>query len=273
MSMARIRWQELPEAARAAVTEHTGTIHAITHASDGANSAIALRLATATGGYFVKGIPLGHPQARTQSREAEINPYLPTRCPRIRWRAQETGWDLLGFELISGRSANFSPGSPDIPRVVAALADLATIPAPDIPLKTAGQRWADFTDLPSSVFSGDHLLHTDMAPHNVLIDDEIAHLIDWAWPTRGPSWIDPAVWVIRLIDAGHTPAQAEGCATQLIAWDTAPQSTLDAFAHANAAMWREIADHAPGTTWKAGMANSAARWADYRAKRSPRPIG
>jgi hypothetical protein len=104
-----------------------------------------------------------------------------------------------------------------------------------------------------------------MAPHNVLIDsDGTARLIDWEWPTRGPGWVDPAVWVIRLIDAGHTPAQAEDWAAALPAWRTAPAVTLNAFAHANAALWQELAATVNASRWKGHMSASARRWSQHR---------
>jgi hypothetical protein len=73
-----------------------------------------------------------HPQIKTQQREADINPYLPATCPRLLWRIVESGWDLLGYE--HGRTADFSPDSPDLPRVVTALAALARTLCPDIAL-------------------------------------------------------------------------------------------------------------------------------------------
>lgn len=42
-------------------------------------------------------------------------------------------------------------------------------------------------------FDGEHLLHTDWNPHNVLVIDGMARLVDWAWASRGASWIDPAL--------------------------------------------------------------------------------
>jgi hypothetical protein len=266
MSMPRITWAELPPAARAAVTAHTGRILAATNARDGVNSGIAARLDTTSGPVFVKGVPTDHPQIRTQQREADINPYLPTTSPRLLWRITESGWDLLGYEHIDGRTADFSPGSADLPQVVAALAALARKPCPDISLKRVDQRWAPYVSpdaLP--MLDGNNLLHTDMAPHNVLIDsDGTARLIDWAWPTRGPAWIDPAVWVIRLIDAGHTPAQAEDWAARLPAWHTAPAAALTAFAQANAALWAELAANDNASHWKQHMATSARRWSQHR---------
>lgn len=34
-------------------------------------------------------------------------------------------------------------------------------------------------------------------------------VIDWAWPHRGPAWIDTAFLVPQLILAGQAPSEAE----------------------------------------------------------------
>jgi hypothetical protein len=262
--MPRVAWSDLPRAARAAVHEATGPVLAATNISTGANSGVAAKLHTQTDPVFVKGIPLDHPQVAHQQREAEINPYLPASAPQLLWHVQGGGWDLLGFELIDGRTAAFSPGSADLPLVVAALAELAAVPCPDIPLKTAPERWGAYSASPE-LFAGDALLHTDMASHNILVGVR-AHLIDWAWPTMGAAWVDPAVWAVRLIDDGHSPAMAEDWAARLPAWEEASPSAVTAFALANAALWEEIADCGL-VEWQKSVAVSARLWADYRAAR------
>lgn len=266
MSMARIDFQDLPAEVRAAISAFTGTIDAATTVSGGSNSAIAARLQTQQGAVFVKGIALDHPQARTQKREAAINPHLPRACPRIKWRLQLAGWDLIGFDVLNGRMADFSPGSADLELVIAALFELSTVSCPNIQdLKQATQRWAEY--IPAEILpllAGDCLLHTDMAPDNILIDEEGAHLVDWAWPTRGAAWIDPAVWVIRLIDAGHTAAEAERWASRFPAFRAASTAALNTFADAHAHLWADIAIQDRHVGWKASMARSAHLWSTYR---------
>jgi RIO-like serine/threonine protein kinase len=36
------------------------------------------------------------------------------------------------------------------------------------------------------------LLHTDFNPLNILLGPDRVWIIDWAWPTRGASFIDAA---------------------------------------------------------------------------------
>lgn len=270
MPVSRIAWQDLPAAARAAVHEHTGAVLAETNVATGLNSGLAARMHTRTGPVFVKGVPLSSRQFRHQKREADISPFLPASAPRLLWHAQGGGWDLLGFELIDGRSADFAPGSADLPLVAEVLQELAAIPCPDISLLSCPTRYTRYAENPS-LFDGNALLHTDVNPDNILVDNR-AHLVDWAWPTRGAAWVDPAIWAVRLIDAGHTPESAEDWAAQLPAWRDAPQSALAGFALANAALWEEIALRSP-SEWQKSMARSARCWADYRASRGRSHIG
>jgi hypothetical protein len=267
VSMNRLAWHQLPPAARTAVQEHTGPVLTTADVSTGANSAIAVKALTTSGEVFIKGIPSDHRQVRTQLREAAVNPYLPKSAPRLLWHLRAGGWDLLGFEVIDGPVADFTPGSPDLPLVVDALTELAASPCPDIPLLSFTQRYAAYSDTPE-LFTGDALLHTDMAPHNVLID-RTAHLIDWAWPTRGPAWADPAVWAVRLIDAGHTPQQAEQWACRLSAFSSADPRALMAFAQANDRHWQEVQAQDPARAWKRQMAASATAWLDHRRQSPP----
>ena len=262
MSMLRSRWDDLPPAARAAVEDRTGPILRTRTASAGANSAVATTLYTADSTVFVKGVPTDHPQIRTQQREADVNPHLPASSPRLLWRVRDAGWDLLGYEHVAGRHADYEPGSEDLPLVADALAELQRTPCPDVPLKLAEQRWSEYAG-PRGVdqLAGTTLLHTDLAWHNVLITNR-AHVIDWAWPTRGAAWIDPAVLVLRLIEAGHTAQAADAWAHRLPSWSTAPSEAVAAFSEANANAWDEIARNDP-QKWKKNMARIAHDWVTY----------
>ncbi|MDQ6616449.1 MAG: hypothetical protein M3083_17340 [Actinomycetota bacterium] len=97
----------------------------------------------------------------------------------------------------------------------------------------------------------------------MLITDDGARLIDWAWPTLGAAWLDPACWVLRLIVAGHTAEGAERWARRVPAWQTATRNHLSMFAVANARLWDEIATSDPKPL-KARMRAAARSWADHR---------
>ncbi|MDH2387650.1 aminoglycoside phosphotransferase [Streptomyces sp. HNM0663] len=269
MPVDRIHWDDLPLAARAAVEHHTGPVlHAAT-ADAGANSGIAAIITTADETLFVKGVPTDHPQIRTQQREAAINPYLPPPCPRLLWHVNVAGWDLIGYEHLVARHADYAPGSPDLPLVARALLELQSTRCPDIGLKRAEDRWSGYAG-PAGVeqLAGDTLLHTDLAPHNVLMTD-IAHLIDWAWPTRGAAWIDPAVLILRLMEAGHTAEDADAWARgEFPSWAAAEHDAVAAFSEANAHTWDEIARHDP-QDWKKHMGRLAHDWVTYWRTQAP----
>lgn len=124
-------------------------------------------------------------------------------------------------------------------------------PRPAPPRRRHRSGWTAQTRAYCALFSGDTLLHTDLAPHNVLVDDR-AHIIDWAWPTRGAAWIDPAILILRLLEAGHTLVEADAFAQRFPSWRTAPAEAKEAFAAANAAVWEEIA-RADSASWEAAM--------------------
>jgi hypothetical protein len=61
------------------------------------------------GTVFIKGLPLDHPGAVRQQREAVINPYVRAVTPRLLWRDRAAGWDLLAFEYLTGtRPADYT---------------------------------------------------------------------------------------------------------------------------------------------------------------------
>jgi hypothetical protein len=72
------------------------------------------------------------------------------------------------------------------------------------PFKRAEDRWKSHLDDPgpASAFAGPVLPHSDWTPDNVLASEHRARLIDWAWPTLGVGWTDPACWVLRLMASG-----------------------------------------------------------------------
>jgi len=235
--------------------------------SEGKNSAIAAVLDTESGRVFVKGLRVDYPRRWTQDAEALINPVVAEISPRLLFRHVGAEWDLLGFQAVDGRHASYEPGSPDLPLLVETMATLGAIGCPDLPVKQAPQRWANYVSDPAHVhlFGGDVLLHTDYAPDNVLIAGGRALLIDWAWPTRGASWIDPACLVLRLMAGGHTAAQAEQVVSALPAWTAAPREAVTAFAEASANLWSEIAG-GDGSAWTKRMDLAAQEWASYRAR-------
>jgi hypothetical protein len=144
---------------------------------------------------------------------------------------------------------------------------LGEICCPALPMKQAEHRWSSYPDAPE-LFAGEHLLHTEWSPGNVLVNDA-AHLVDWAWPTRGAGWIDPACWVVWLVASGHSPRSAEAWAAQVPAWHAAPRDSLNAFARVQATMWDGIAQDGP-EPWTQRMAGAARQWAENRSAQTTR---
>lgn len=262
--MQRTHWTDLPPTVRDAIQQRTGPVLRARTATEGMNSEIAALLDTTRGGVFVKGLRMGTTAAKAQHREATVAPYLQPVAPRLLWQLRAGGWHLLAFERLTGRHADYTPGSPDLPAVIDAVIRLQTLDCPpEVPLRRAEDRWAEhIPDIAHrTALAGDTILHTDYNLANVLIDDGgTAHLIDWAWPTRGAGMIDPCCLAVRLIAAGHTAAQARTVVSRVPSFACADPAALLVFADATARMWREIATADP-TEWKLHMSRSADQWA------------
>ncbi|MFE5029240.1 aminoglycoside phosphotransferase [Streptomyces sp. NPDC056656] len=265
MAVTAVDFDDLPAPVRTAIETETGPILKTETVSAGLNSALSARIHTTAGAVFLKGLRTEHRWVWTQQREADINPYVTPLAPRLLFRVVADGWDILGFEAIDGHHADYSPGSADLPKVTEGMRRLGEIPCPDIELRQAEQRLAGYVDnlADAELFKGDALLHTDWNNHNVLITDDHTHLVDWGWATRGAAWLDPAHWIIWLIAAGHTPAQAEELAARLPAWGTAPAESVDAFAKATSKLWAEIAGNSPDN-WPAPLLSAATLWLGHR---------
>lgn len=262
---ARPRWDDLPAAVRAAIEQHVGKVHHAETISSGLNAAFTARLDTDAGPVFVKGVHSA--RAAAQRREAVINPHARPIAPRLHWHVDTAGWHVLGFEHLDGHPADLSPSSPHLPAVGRMLARLAELTPPPTGCRRIEDRWADVAERSGTdptLLAGDHLLHTDLNPHNILIIDHGARLVDWSWPTLGAPWIDTACATLWLIAEAHTPADAENWAAGNPTWANATSPALDAFAAMNAALWARIAAVDP-RPWKLRLRAAAASWTQYRA--------
>lgn len=264
----RIEWDDIGQPIRELVEAHAGPVLSARSVPAGMNSHLATVLDTDAGQVFVKGLRSDHPGVACQRREAMINPHVVPLAPRLRWHAEYAGWNLLAFDYLPGtRHADYTPGSADLPVIVEVLNRLQQLPCPDLPVKRAEQRWAAYLDDDEArlLLAGRTLLHTDFNPLNVLVgSDSAAWIIDWAWPTRGAAFIDPACFLLRLMLDGHTAAQAEEWAQQCAPWATAPDRAVSAFATACARLYAEIACDDP-QPWKLRLATAAQEWAEYRS--------
>jgi hypothetical protein len=266
----RIQWDDLPGPLKDAISARTGPITAGRAVTDGQNSPLAAVIDTRDGRVFVKGLPTGHRLVITQAREAAAAPLAKGISPELLWQFDDAGWNVLGFEHIEGRAADYRPGSTDVDLVTGLMEALAAIripPGPG-PWKPIQARLKTYVDDPADahVFAGTALTHTDWMPDNVLISHGRAWLVDWAWATPAAPWTDPAFWLLRLIARGHTVEQAEARAARLPAYAAASPAHIAIFARANVSMWNEIELDNP-IPWAKTMAHTARTWAAYRQSR------
>ncbi|WP_250001529.1 phosphotransferase [Actinoplanes sp. M2I2] len=261
----RYSWHELPPAVRAEVEGHTGPALRTTPVLSGSISDVAVVLVTDTGHFFCKGAATDNPMGWMHRNEARWNPHLPPQVPRLLWQFERHGWLMLGFEYVAGRHPDLSPGSPDLNLLATTLTTMATAltPCPEVKVQTAAVRWADY--LAPEAVDGNTLVHTDVTPHNFLLDGGSIKVVDWSMPCRGAAWIDTALMVVRLIRAGHSPAQAEAWADRIPAWSTAPSGAVDAFATGIAALSLERHQQRPSAAHLGPLATAAASWARHRA--------
>ncbi|HET9897928.1 MAG TPA: hypothetical protein VFQ44_23610 [Streptosporangiaceae bacterium] len=177
-------------------------------------------------------MPSDHRRVITQTREAAIAPLVSDISPALLWHFDEAGWNVLGYEYAPGRYADYTPGSPDLDRLVQLMHALTEIKISDDhgPFKRAEDRWKPYPDDPesASVFADPVLTHSDWTPDNVLVSPRRTWLIDWAWPTLGAGWTDPACWVLRLMaSGGHTAPEAQRQASRLPAFQNADPAHID----------------------------------------------
>lgn len=263
MNVPRVDFAQLPPAVRQAVATRTGPVHSARTALGGRNSAVASVLVAERGRVFVKGIPTAHPQTAPLRREVAIAPFLPASAPRLLWHVEAGGWLLVGYQAVKGRHADFQAAE-DLHLVRAAIEGVQCLQAPAlVELKTAEGRWGPYADEgDAELFAGDVLLHTEWAPDNVLLEGGRVHVLDWAWPTRGAGWIDPYLWALRLMEAGHSAASAVRWACDVESWRDAAPAALRAFGAAVARWWHAIATE-DSAQWKVHMAVQAAELRAY----------
>ena len=137
----------------------------------------------------------------------------------------------------------------------------------------SGQPWdmyRDATDsFDTSVLTGDRLVHYDLHPGNLKVAADAAVLVvDWAFACAGAPWIDAAILVPRLIEAGHTPAAAERLASRLPAWRAAPRPAVTTLA-VLWTMFREYkAIYGPegARAFREQAARAGRSWVEYRMR-------
>jgi hypothetical protein len=204
------------------------------------------------------------------------------------WTIEDGGWLLLGYEHIEGRHADLSPGSPDLPRLTDALRELTGRPAGDAPDLAAQwarlaawrrlrhdppvdlhpwsranlDRFVDWERRAVAIIKGDHLVHTDLHSLNLLVGERL-RVVDWAWSRASVPWLDAGFLLLRLVEAGHSPAEAEQWAANTEAWVAAAEDDRTAFAVAVLGIWEFLQRDQP-LPHRERLTDAARRWAKYR---------
>lgn len=254
---------------RALIRPHTGEVTQVEIPDRGFRSDFAAVISSEKGAFFVKAM-FNRPGGRRDSinREKLINPYVTPLSPSLLWSVggDDAGWIILAFEVIEERGLKFEPGSPDLPLAVDLLNRAATLELPDVAQDWQEDRWDAYvsSEVELPLLRGDALLHTDINPSNLTVGEAGSWIIDWAWPTRGPAFIDPACFVVQLISAGHSPESAESWAAGCTAWANADPKAIDAFAMADLHMQRAIANRRPEEAWLKALEEAAQAWVDHR---------
>ncbi|WP_410589149.1 phosphotransferase family protein [Amycolatopsis sp. lyj-23] len=278
-------WSGLPAAVRDAVHDRLGPISEAVPVAAMQSASVALTLRRpGRPSVFLKGVEGVSTAMRWLRNEAEVAPLLGGLAPEVLFHQDVGEWLVVGFAHVDGRPAALEPGSPDLPAVATAVNRIGAIEAPH--LRSLAERWKTrwwprlATDRPElsgadvrrlaawegkapELLAGDCLLHTDLHAGQFLLGAAgSTHVVDWGWPASGAPWIDPAFLVIRLVAAGHRPADAEAWARAHTRWASAPPGSVTAFAAAVAGLWT-------GKAAAESLARTARDYASWRLALTP----
>ncbi|MGC5345760.1 hypothetical protein [Streptomyces sp. DT171] len=244
--MTRTPWADLPAAARRAIEARTGPVRSASEPDAGVMSAFVARLVSEDGEFFAKGTPTIAPDAWTYRHEARVTKHVPM-SPVPLWEAEGGGWTFYGYSVAPGRHADFTFGSPDLGPVTEAITLLSALPWPDaISKRPLRDRLGPYIpEGESPALAGSALVHTDLGEANILIDGGTAHLVDWSLSCPGPDWADAALWIPRLIAAGHRFKEADALTRIVPAYAKADPAALATFARTIRAFWQRRAEEAP----------------------------
>ena len=159
----RLSWNDLPAGLRGRIEAAGGSFVRAEQLGAGHNCLVGMILHTTAGIWFLKGVPADHARSVwTQSNEAAINAHVRPVTAPLAFRVQAEGWDVLGFECLTGyRHADLAPGSPDLPDIAAALHALSVLPPPeDISLRRIEDRWRDYAGDHVILLAGSAIAHT-----------------------------------------------------------------------------------------------------------------
>jgi aminoglycoside phosphotransferase (APT) family kinase protein len=248
----RLPWPAVPAHIRGLLERQLGSaVASATSQPTGFSPGVAARLLLADGRHvFVKAagpepnlaVPAIH------RREAQVVAALPAAAPvpRLLWSHDDpgTGWVLLLFEAVAGRTPAQPWRAEELERVLAALVELgaALTPAPLAPpaVKRASEAfgtqlcgWGPLlaegpatrsrldpwsarhlealaaleAEAPAAV-AGDTLLHFDVRADNMLLTPERIWFVDWPLACVGAPWVDVVFFAPSVAMQGGPPPEA-----------------------------------------------------------------
>jgi hypothetical protein len=263
----RVEWESLPLALRESVAEQIGPPGKVETIVEGRRTPLVAAFTTRSGDrLFVKAAADATRAGEQLAREQAVAPYVTAIAPELLHAVEADGWRLLAFTWVDGARASYMTGSPDIPKVLQALADLDRISVPaDVPLMWLDARWSTYAPLPRGLprLAGPALLHTDLNAGNTLVGAGGARLVDWATASRGARFVNAADFVIMLVAGGHPPREAEAIVGDLPAWAEADPLDIDFFARTVATGWLHGFWNLTNP-WAGAVLRAAQRWVMHR---------
>ncbi|WP_354384316.1 aminoglycoside phosphotransferase [Streptomyces sp. PvR034] len=265
--MNRLPFEELPAATRAAIAARVGEGCERVEVENGTASALACWAWPVPGSamVFLKGLPVAHERIGELRAEVAVAPFLPASAPRVLWHEEAGGWLVVCFEgLRASAWTYFGDDGEHLEAVAVVLDELSRFPAPEVVRRTAWEKWGECCDAADAPFlAGDRLVHSDPAASNFMVEgDGRVRMIDWAWATRGPAWLDTALWGFRLIlDGGQSPEQAARWCAKVPAFAEASREAVVVLTEAEARWWEAWREY--GAADLDRQVRAARAWAAY----------
>lgn len=291
--MGTLAWEALPAGRVQAIENRVGPVIKAESVTGGLMPGLAAVLHTEHRRYFLKAAPPGSPAFHLYEREMTANAYLRTDvpAPRIVFASDHGGWAVMLFGYLDAADADLSPASPDLAGVLEAVTRISSVrawnTAPPAVTNVAvlrskaaalldkrlpGYPWdmyaAALAGFDERALTGDRLVHYDLHAGNLKVAGDGAGVVavDWAFACAGAAWIDAAFLIPRLIEAGHSPADAERTMLGLAVLQAAPSAAVTALA-ALWSMFREYkAMYGPQDSrpFRAQAAQAGRSWVGYR---------